>query len=354
MNAATHLLDGLQSVSLYFSQLEHPYAIGKAEIHSLVHVLSKVDDFRARAKTTYRLENILAIVFYLAMKGELHSFNYAAEYVSVRAQEFIDLGLVEEGHYPSHDTFQRIFEHLDAKSLRDAFLDRIRNFMERLIAQDPSAKGKKMLLSGDGKEFNGSGRYGKKRNANVFNFFNASCSFCLSSETLGDKDSEIPQFQKVLKLFKLHNSIITADALHCQRETAQIILKKKAGYVLQAKQNQSGFKKEIVNCFRKKAWGKRSTIHFNQCDYEFIQLPEDYVGLQWPGQKTFVRMTSSKRADQRNFKPVKHLCLAIKNSSVWTEVGFTVQNLATFFNSHFHLALRWVISCRLAGSYFVA
>ena len=39
---------------------------------------------------------------------------------------------------------------------------------------------------------------------------------------------------------------------------------------------------------------------------------------------------------------------------VWTEIVIPARNLATVFFGHTHLMMRWVISCRFGGSYFVA
>lgn len=281
-----------------------PYRIGKQEVKLLLHILSHVKDFRCPGKTIYRLENLLAICFILAMKGEFQSFSYAADYVRVKAKMFIKLGLVEKGTLPSHDTFRRVFGHLDANSLRDAFLDRIRVFLERLVRLDAQAKGKKQLISGDGKTFNGSGR-GTARNLNVFNIFNASNSACLSSVPLTSKESKIPEFQRMLCKYDLKNTVVTADALHCQRRTSEIILRGNGDYVFAVKSNQSGLCEEIVSAFACGV-GVKTTLKANDCDYEFLTLRKSYVGCDWPGQKTYVRMVSYKRKGQKNFKPETH------------------------------------------------
>lgn len=304
MNKTQKLLDEMQSVAVFFQDLTSPYRIGKREVKSLVHILSRVKDFRCPGKTVYRLENLLAICFILAMKGEFQSFSYAAAYVRIKAVKFIKLGLVEKGKLPSHDTFRRVFGHLDANGLRDAFLDRIRVFLERLVRLDAQAKGKKQLLSGDGKTFNGSGR-GKERNLNVFNIFSPSQSVCLSSVPLTGKKSEIPQFQLMLRKYNLKNTIVTADALHCQRRTSEIILQGNGDYVFTVKSNQSGLYEEIVSAFSR-GIGVKTSLNANDCDYEFLTLRKSYVGCDWPGQRTYVRMISYKRKGQKNFKPETH------------------------------------------------
>lgn len=132
MNESTGLKDYMNSITLFFNDLDEPLNIGKSEIKTLLHILSGVSDFRMKGKTIYGLENILAICFYLAIKGEFQSFSYAAEYVRVWEDKFVELGLIEKGKTPSHDTFRRIFNHLDATALRDAFIYKINTFLEAI------------------------------------------------------------------------------------------------------------------------------------------------------------------------------------------------------------------------------
>ncbi|MCG5031221.1 ISAs1 family transposase [Mesosutterella sp. OilRF-GAM-744-9] len=308
MAELTEVLDSLKCAALFFQNLDTPYTVGKREIHPLVHILSGVRNFRNPGKTVYRLENLLAICFVLAMKGELHSFHYAATYVRIKEDEFVALGLIEKGKVPSHDTFRRIFGHLDANALRDAFLERIREFLQRLTGLNHASRGRRKILSGDGKTFNGSGK-GGARNLNVFNIYSPSEAVCLPSVPLTDKDSEIKEFQRMLPKYNLRNTIVTADALHCQRETSRIICGKKGGYVFKVKANQEELLAEIASRFERKS-GTCSSMSYNECDYEFLPLDKQYIGCGWPGQKTYVKMISHKRKHQKDYSPLPQYFIA--------------------------------------------
>lgn len=56
-----------------------------------------------------------------------------------------------------------------------------------------------------------------------------------------DKSNEIPTVQKL----NIKGTMITADALNCQKETAEIIVKQKADYLLLVKDNHPNLKKDI-------------------------------------------------------------------------------------------------------------
>lgn len=308
MNETKKIKDELKAISMFFSTLEKPYKPGKNEIDTFLHILSKVKDFRMKGKIKYRIENILGICFYLALKGEFRSFLYAAQYVEVRQEEFIALGLIKKGEVPSHDTFLNIFNRLDALSLRDAFIDKFREFLKNAYAiatADEEKKAEYRLLSGDGKTFNGSGRHTReatKRNINVFNMYSASNGICSTSIPLDDKDSEIPAFRDLLRKYDLRKTVVTADALHCQRATCEVIISKKGQYVIKAKRNIGGAFIEIQSSFDKYKT-KIKKLSFHDCDYEMLLAKDMIIDEAWPGCKSYIKMISHKRKDQMDYNP---------------------------------------------------
>ena len=86
---------------------------------------------------------------------------------------------------------------------------------------------------------------------------------------LEDKDSEIPAFQQVLNTFTLNGAMITADALHCQRKTFEIITAKKGEYTVKVKDNQPSLKQHIIDVLERKK-DKCVKESFNNCDYEIF------------------------------------------------------------------------------------
>jgi predicted transposase YbfD/YdcC len=63
------------------------------------------------------------------------------------------------------------------------------------------------------------------------------------------KTNEIPVMQSMLASMNIENAVITADAMHCQTETSQLIREGKGDYVLQVKNNQGKLLKEIEAYF---------------------------------------------------------------------------------------------------------
>lgn len=62
----------------------------------------------------------------------------------------------------------------------------------------------------------------------------------LAQRGVNDKSNEIPAVRELLKELNIEGSIVVADALNCQKETAETVIKCKADYLLSVKGNQSG------------------------------------------------------------------------------------------------------------------
>lgn len=67
----------------------------------------------------------------------------------------------------------------------------------------------------------------------------------LAQRSTNDKSNEIPAVQELLKELNIKGHIVVADALNCQKETAEIIVKQGGDYLLCVKDNHPNFKKNI-------------------------------------------------------------------------------------------------------------
>ena len=67
----------------------------------------------------------------------------------------------------------------------------------------------------------------------------------LGQKTVPEKTNEIPVVRELLTLFDFAGKVITADAMHCNRETAEKIIHCNGNYVLALKGNQGAALEEI-------------------------------------------------------------------------------------------------------------
>lgn len=111
----------------------------------------------------------------------------------------------------------------------------------------------KEIICVDGKESCGSGRRdtGKSeaRALRTLNVYAGDYGICIGQKFIGEKTNEIPAAQELLSLMDLRDSIVTADAMNCQKGTVAAIAGAKGDYVLALKGNQPLFYEEVREYF---------------------------------------------------------------------------------------------------------
>ena len=130
---------------------------------------------------------------------------------------------------PSHDTFSRVFRRLDPEPFRACFTTFMRRFAETCGG----------VVAVDGKTLRHS--FDTASGASPLHLVSAWA--CEQRLVLGqcavDGDlNEIPAVPELLGMLALKGTIVTADALHCQRVTAERVIDRGGDYVLALKGNQ--------------------------------------------------------------------------------------------------------------------
>jgi len=92
----------------------------------------------------------------------------------------------------------------------------------------------------------------------------------LGQITVNDKSNEIPAVKELLNLMDVKGAVVTMDALHCQKDTIDIIMGNKADYVVQLKSNQGNFYEDVYSMFDKKYMDEADTYG----EYEIFETIE--------------------------------------------------------------------------------
>ena len=138
---------------------------------------------------------------------------------------------------PSHDTFNRLFRDLDPDQFRDSFQRFMGQFSEQLqgvVAID----GKVLRRSFD--------RASGKSPLHMVSAWGCQQRLVLAQIATDAKSNEITAVPKLLKLLTLKGTIVTADALNCQRAIAEQIVEQKGDYALALKGNQGTLHDDVV------------------------------------------------------------------------------------------------------------
>lgn len=86
----------------------------------------------------------------------------------------------------------------------------------------------------------------------------------LEQITVENKSNEIPAVRELIGMLNIEGMVVTADAMHCQKETAELIVKNKGDYVLQLKGNQGTFYTDVYAMFDDKYMNEAD----NDSEYE--------------------------------------------------------------------------------------
>jgi predicted transposase YbfD/YdcC len=143
--------------------------------------------------------------------------------------EFLRGFLKLEHGAPSHDTFSRLFRLLDPEQFRACF----QRFMARF------AEACQGVVAIDGKVLRRSFDKASGKSAlHMVSAWGCEQRLVLGQIATDAKSNEITAVPKLLRLLSLEGSVVTVDALNCQREIAQQIIDQKADYLMALKGNQ--------------------------------------------------------------------------------------------------------------------
>ena len=324
-DSENHIIRGLIVISDAFKKVDitGDNVLDTMQAVDFIHYFDAVRDFRSPDMITYKLSNILMMVFLTILSDGINSFYGIADQVRICRDKYEKYGLIEDGKIPSHDTFRRVFSMLSVQELYNQTIQCFYDFLKNLEDTITGRNSYKQLMI-DGKEVRGSGRSSScsspKKNFNVLNVYDSSLETCIYSKVIPDKTNEIPVAQDFLRKTILKNVVVTSDALHCQRETADIIAKGKGIYVLTVKDNQKLLLEEMQSLFEKHK-EKIITIDRSKRTFEILFLPKSYGWDGFTGMKVFIRMRSKTRSSKReeiryfisNTTKEELICEAIEN-----------------------------------------
>src|SRR5271155_2593588 len=200
---------------------------------------------------------------------------------------------------PSHDTFSRLFRQLDPEQFRAVFQRFMSKFSipcQGVIAID----GKVLRRSFD--------KASGKSPLHMVSAWGCEQRLVLAQIATDAKSNEITAIPKLLEMLKLKGTIVTADALNCQRAIAQQIVEQGGDYVLALKGNQGTLHDDVSRFLDDPACGATVTQPTVDADHgrietrtamvstdiEWLQKDHHWPGLAAIGKVVRVRETATK------------------------------------------------------------
>jgi len=204
---------------------------------TIVHYLEELPDPRVKRTQRHKLIDVLVIGLCSILSGG-EGFNDMELFATVRFK-WLKTFLEIPGGIPSHDTFNRIFSALDPRHFLHCFVRWVQETCPALTGD---------VIAIDGKAL----RRALDDGASIPYIVNAWASehgLVLGQVKVDDKSNEITAIPELLEVLDLHETIVTIDAMGCQKDIAAQIVDKEADYVLALKGNHATIHKEVEEFF---------------------------------------------------------------------------------------------------------
>jgi predicted transposase YbfD/YdcC len=131
---------------------------------------------------------------------------------------------------PSHDTIARVFRLLDSEAFEASFRDWICVVNKQLGTKHIALDGKAVRRSHD--------RVTMKGMLHLVSAWSVDNRLVLAQQAVDEKSNEITALPELLKGLQLKGAIVTIDAIGCQKEIAEQIVRQEGEYILAVKDNQ--------------------------------------------------------------------------------------------------------------------
>lgn len=204
---------------------------------------TEVQDFRVKGRCLHELSDILIIVL-LGTLADCSDFPEIQDYAKDK-EVFLreELGLLLLSGIPSEDTLSRVVRFLKPSDLEKSLRSACKEILE-------TVEHKHIRI--DGKEMRGTIPFGKKHaTVQVVSAWLSEESISFGQLQVDKKSNEITAIPSLIDDLDCEGSIISIDAIACQKTIVEKIVEKKADYIIALKENQGELFQEINDYFEK-------------------------------------------------------------------------------------------------------
>ena len=207
---------------------------------SLWDLLGAIPDPRAASGHRFSLESIFGVIIAGMLAGR-NSIRSIARWAKSLTEEELKLFGINRKTAPSQTAMHELFVRLDEKSVEEAFSAWAKTFIDESSL---------LKISIDGKTLKGSG-------TDEYPALHLLAAFCnqISSVIMKKSDdlntNEIKTAKAMLFDMPLKGKFISGDAIFCQKDLCNIILKNQGDYIFIVKGNQKQLLDDIKEVFKR-------------------------------------------------------------------------------------------------------
>lgn len=212
---------------------------GKHLHRTVVDNFSSVVDPRIERTKRHKLLDIIFIAIAAAVCG---ADNWKAVEVFAQARKpWLETFLELPNGIPSHVTFWRVFRRINAAEFHKCFVRWIQAAFEHVDGDIIAIDGKTMRGSSDSSTGSSS--------LHIVSAWAAEHNITLAQVKVREKSNEITAIPALLDMIMIRGTVVTMDAMGCQKVIAKQIIAGEGDYVLALKGNHSLTHDEVENYF---------------------------------------------------------------------------------------------------------
>ena len=252
------------------------------------HLVNIVDP-RIERKKLHLLSDIILLTLIAVICG-YESWESIEDFGKSKHQ-FLKNYLELPNGIPSHDTIERLFKRINSKEFESSFMAWVDSLRTKIEGD---------FLHVDGKTLRGSKNEGNGKFAiHLVSAWSSKNRLVLGQVKTQSKCNELAAVKELLTLLDIKGTVITADAMSCQKEIVTQICKAEADYIIAIKDNQKTLKDSIAYEFNtQKNIAKSETLEKGHGRIEtricevINHLAEVENKQEWTNLESAVRVTS--------------------------------------------------------------
>ena len=200
---------------------------------------ANLEDPRIERSKEHLLKDIIAIAILAIISG-------ADGWVAIEAYgnakyEWLKSFLELPNGIPSHDTFSRVFARIEPQQFQEGFLSWVNAIVWELELNVIAIDGKTMKQSYD--------RNDQQKALDIVTAWSSSHQLVLGQKKVHKKSNELTAIPELIEMLEIAASVITIDAMGCQKHITALIVKKKGDYVVALKGKQKPLYKVVKKWF---------------------------------------------------------------------------------------------------------
>ena len=264
---------------------------------SIIHHFSSIEDPRIDRQKKHQLQDIFFITLCAVICG---ADNWVAieEFGKSKKAWFTELLGLRHG-IPSHDTFGEVFMAIDTEQFSECFSNWVCDLVHLSDGEVIAIDGKCIRRSID--------KASKKSAIHMVSAWAQRNSLVLGQTQVDEKSNEITAIPKLLSRLNLTGTVITIDAMGCQKTIAQQIIQQGADYVLSLKGNQGSLCEDVATYFASSLSPEAAKVTVDgghgRIETRTVRVTDEIAWLKerhcWTGLQSIIAVTATRESENK-------------------------------------------------------